>query len=244
MRRKRCPGMLRDQGRKAVVPHEPVQGREVVFLIQFRHVHGCNSPLRKWPHVQPGVLIRGALAQVRIAVRAEHVEWATREILRLGALPFHHRYTGQDIRGKARVQAHHTGIIKEFDSLALTDAAWRASSGCRRTQGPPSHAVRKRHPERRSGAGDAQGPSPGAEDRQTARQGHNLGGRGAHGRPALGRRFVTSRSGWGTCDQRCAREPARSGGVACRPAGHRVAGRPPGRLACLAGRPCAHAASG
>jgi hypothetical protein len=40
-------------------------------------------------------------------------------------MSFHHRYTGQDVRGKARVQAHYTAVIKEFDGLALTDAAWR-----------------------------------------------------------------------------------------------------------------------
>jgi hypothetical protein len=51
VRRKGGPVILRDQGRKAVVAHEPVQGREVFFLKQFRHVHSCNSPLYKWSHI-------------------------------------------------------------------------------------------------------------------------------------------------------------------------------------------------
>src|SRR5262245_25451512 len=126
VRRKGGAVMLRDQGRKAVVPHEPVQGREVFFLKQFRHVHSYNSPLDKWPHVQPGILIRRALAQVRIAVRAEHVERTAREILRPGAMSLHHHHARQDVCGKTRVQPHHTGVIKEFDGLALTDNSWRS----------------------------------------------------------------------------------------------------------------------
>jgi hypothetical protein len=41
-------------------------------------------------------------------------------------MPFHHYETGQDIRGKARIQPNHTGVIKEFDGLPLSDATWRS----------------------------------------------------------------------------------------------------------------------